>query len=214
MTISRNTPPTRALRAAVARRAAALALTVVLVGCSAPAPAPAPAPASHTPSAPPSSTILSVYGWEDMGANHIIDFLDALPISERPEGLMASIRPYELLLTDDVHPDVTLPMPAEEFYVSIAPYVDQTHECHFHSLTTCTGELFDEEVDLTVTDAATGEVIVEETLRTQGNGFLGLWLPRDIDATIEVSQGSRSASTSISTAGDDVPTCLTTMQLA
>ncbi|GMA34464.1 CueP family metal-binding protein [Demequina litorisediminis] len=73
-------------------------------------------------------------------------------------------------------------MPDDAFYVSLAPYVDTTHECYFHSLTTCTGEMQGEDIDVTVTDVETGEVLVDEAMTTFDNGFVGLWLPRDAEA--------------------------------
>lgn len=87
-------------------------------------------------------------------------------------------------------------MSDDEFYVSIAPYVGQTHECFFHSLTTCLGELRNEEVHVTVTTADDGAAIVDETVRTHDNGFAGLWLPRGIDATLtaELEREGRTAS--------------------
>ncbi|MFS4491238.1 CueP family metal-binding protein, partial [Dietzia kunjamensis] len=48
---------------------------------------------------------------------------------------------------------------------------------------------------------------------TYDNGFLGLWLPRGITATLTIDHDGRTATAPIST-GDDDLTCLTTMQLA
>lgn len=205
MTTFRSNTSRRAIRTARTAFAVALGLALVLAGCSTPS-AEAPSPGSG-------STILTEHGLEGMDAAQIVDRLDALPIAERPAGLMASIRPDELLLSDGKNPDLSLPMPADKFYVSLAPFVDQTHDCYFHSLTTCTGELAAEKMDVTVTNQATGEVLLDEKMQTQQNGFLGLWLPRDIEATIDVAQDERSASASISTVNDDDLTCLTTMQL-
>lgn len=206
MTMLRTNTSRRALRTARITFAAVMGTVLVLAGCSTPADDAAPNASD--------STILTAHGLEGMDAAQIVEDLDALPIAERPEGLMASIHPDELLLMDGENPDLTLPMPTDKFYVSFAPYVNQTHECYFHSLTTCTGELQAEDVHVTVTNEASGEVLFDEDTQTQQNGFFGLWLPRDIDATIDVSQGDRSASESISTANDDDLTCLTTMQLA
>lgn len=205
MTIFRTNTSRRAIRTARTAFAAALGLALVLAGCS--------TPSTEAPPTGSSSTILSEHGLEGMDAAQIVNRLDALPIAERPAGLMASIRPDELLLSDGENPDLSMPMPEDKFYVSLAPFVDQTHDCYFHSLTTCTGELAAEEMDVTVTNQATGEVLLAEKMQTQENGFLGLWLPRDIEATIHVAQDDRSASASISTANDDDLTCLTTMQL-
>ncbi len=206
MTKLRTNTSRRAKRTAGIAFAATMSAVLVLAGCS--------TPADETSPAASDSAVLTEHGLEGMDAAQIVDHLDALPIAERPEGLMASIHPDELLLTDGKNPDMSLPMPTDDFYVSFAPYVDQTHECYFHSLTTCTGEMQSESVHVTVTNETSGEVLVDEDMQTQQNGFVGLWLPRDIEATIEVSQDDRSASASISTTNDDDLTCLTTMQLA
>lgn len=47
--------------------------------------------------------------------------------------------------------EVTIDLPGEKPYVSIAPYVDTTHDCFYHSLTSCRGELGNEEVDVKIT---------------------------------------------------------------
>lgn len=189
---------------------AAIAGTVlVLSGCT----STSEAPAASTPTSTAESSILADYGLTGLDAEQIVDKLDATPIADRPVGLMASIHPDELLLSDGKNPDMALPMPEDKFYVSFAPYVDQTHDCYFHSLTTCTGELQAKEMQVTVTNTATGETIVDDTMQTQSNGFLGLWLPRNIEATIDVAYGDRSASASLSTSKPDDLTCLTTMQL-
>ena len=57
-----------------------------------------------------------------------------------------------------------------------------------------------------------GTVLVDQTVRTQDNGFAGLWLPADLTATLTVEHEGRTASTPITT-GADAPTCLTTLQL-
>ncbi|MEZ5085417.1 MAG: CueP family metal-binding protein [Tessaracoccus sp.] len=106
-----------------------------------------------------------------------------------------------LLLTDDQQRETTIAMPEDEFYVSFAPYVSQTHDCHFHSLTTCVGELQNADVQVTVTDEASGETLVDEALTTYDNGFLGVWLPRDIDGTLTVEYEGLTAEWPITTKG-------------
>ncbi len=193
-------------RTARATFAAALGVALVLAACS--------TPTTESPTTTSSSTILTTHGLQGMDAEQIVDHLDALPISERPAGLMASIHPNELMLSDGKNDDLNLPMPKDKFYVSFAPYVDQTHECYFHSLTTCTGEMSAQDVHVKVTNKESGEVLIDEERQTQQNGFVGMWLPRDIEATLDVSQDGKSASASLSTSKDDDLTCLTTMQLA
>ncbi|MEE6274284.1 CueP family metal-binding protein [Georgenia sp. MJ206] len=176
---------------------AALALGV-LTGCSAQTPSPADA-------------FLTQHGLGGMEPSEIVEHLDSLGGAERPTELMASVRPDELLLSDGVE-EVSLALPEDEFYLSLAPYVEQTHDCFFHSLTTCQGELVGEDVEVTVLDDA-GEVILDEAMTTQENGFVGMWLPRDVTGTIEVTADGRTGTVPFST-DDDGATCLTTLQLA
>lgn len=178
-----------------------------LTGCSAPAPE-ASTPASVAPAPGP----LAARGLGDLDGPGLVDRLEALPTDERPQDLYVSVRPDHLVVTADGE-ETTVPLPADEFYLSIAPYVDQTHECFHHSLTTCTGELGDEEVTVRVVDAADGTVLVDETTRTHPNGFVGFWLPAGIDVEVTVEGDEGTATGTTSTNADD-PTCLTTLRLA
>lgn len=185
---------------------AALALSALLAlsSCSSEAETPA------VEDAPPvGGEILTEHGLAEKDVRTLITELDQLPKAERPVNLIASIRPTELLLADDLGREELVPMPEDEFYVSFAPYVNQTHPCHFHSLTTCTGELGNTEIALTVTNDTSGETVWDETVTTYDNGFYGIWLPKDIDATLTVEYDGKVATTQISTAGDEDATCVT-----
>lgn len=179
------------------------ALTLLVTGCAAPADDEG---SSRGPG------LLAAYGLEGLDAREVIDTLEAMPVDERPKDLVASVRPDVLLLSDDSS-EVTLPMPDDAFYVSVAPYVAQTHECTFHSLTTCQGEMRNTAVRVRVEDRSAGTTLVDETLTTHDNGFVGLWLPRDVDATLSVEADGRTTSVPLSTTDDDL-TCVTTLRLA
>lgn len=182
------------------------AAVLFIAGCSKAAPAPAESAANQS--------LITELGFDGMSAKDIITELDTLPVVERSTQLMASIRPGELVLTDAAEREAAVPMPADEFYVSVAPYVSQTHECHFHSLTTCQGELANQDMAVTITNDKTGEVLVEESLSTYDNGFMGLWLPRGIDATLTLDFDGKSATAPLSTKGNDDATCVTTAKLS
>jgi hypothetical protein len=173
-------------------------LVLLLAGCA----------SSTAPAA--DEDILTRYGLAGQDVVEIVDHLDRLGGDDRPADLMASVRPGELLLSDD-EGELALDLPEDRFYLSVAPYVSDTHECFNHSLTTCTGELAGEPVEVSVVDAS-GQVLVDEQTTTFDNGFLGLWLPRDVAGTLRVTHDGLSAETAIST-GEDDPTCLTTLQL-
>jgi len=193
--------------------AVAVAAMLALSACTAPAQTPIGVDgADDVPLV--SDAMLEDHGLAGLDAREIIDLLDSMPTAERPDDLVVSIRPHELILTDAAQRETTLPMPDDQFYVSIAPYKDQTHDCYFHSLTTCTGEIQNADVHMLVTDADSGEILIDETRTTFDNGFVGLWLPRDIDITVAIEYDGRSATTDLSTTSDDDATCVTTMQLS
>src|SRR5699024_649152 len=161
------------------------------VGCSSAEPAPSDLPAGLT-------------------GEEILDRLDRLGGADRPTDLMASVQAGELVLSDGVD-EAAVPLAEEEFYLAFAPFVAQTPDCHFHSLTTCQGELVEEDLEVRiVTDD--GEVRVDEDVTTFANGFAGYSLPRDIEATLEVAHDDLIGTIDIATAADS-PTCLTTLQL-
>ncbi|SDS25323.1 hypothetical protein SAMN04489752_1308 [Brevibacterium siliguriense] len=192
--------------------AAALALT--LSGCSAPGPGSGPsADSEESAAAQPGSAeaLLADLDLGDEDVTEVIDRLDRLPVEERPADLMASVQPDELVLTDGQR-EATMALPEGRSYVSIAPFVDATHDCFYHSLTTCLGEMSGEDVDVVITDSATGETVVDESTTTFDNGFVGFWVPSDVTGTIEVTAAGKTGATEFSTRSDG-PTCVTDLKL-
>lgn len=158
------------------------------------------------------SGLLAAHGLDGKSVTEVIDLLDRLPQAERPTDLMASVRPTELVVSSDGE-EHSLEVPDDRFYLSVAPYADQTHECFYHSLTTCKGELSSADIEVELVDETNGKVLVDEVLTTFDNGFVGFWLPRDIEGTLRVAHDGKVGETSFSTDGE-APTCLTTLQLA
>ncbi|SDH68945.1 hypothetical protein SAMN05192534_10985 [Alteribacillus persepolensis] len=127
------------------------------------------------------------------------------------DDMSASITSDELIVTDRENKKTTYELPEGEFFVSIAPFIDTTHECSIHSLTGCQGELVEEEFDVYIEDEA-GNAVVNETMTSLENGFIDLWLPRDETFQVKIEHNGGTAESEISTfEGDD--TCITTMQL-
>lgn len=188
------------------RAAAIVALIALFTGCaSATAPAPTvPAAEGNDWSA---MTLADVKAHDPID---LVDALEALPTAERPSDLRVSVRPDSLLITA-LDGEDTLALPDDLFYLSIAPYVTGTHDCFFHSLTTCHGELGGKAISLIVT-TLDGEVLVNETRTAADNGFVGLWLPRGISGQLTVSSDGGTSTTAFSTGPED-PTCITTLQL-
>ena len=184
-------------------------LALVLAGCAITPSGPEPSSVSSQTS---ERKFLADHGLSGLDARQVIERLDTMPVADRPTDLLASVQPEALVLTDDQERETRLPLPEDEVYISIAPYRDQTHDCYFHSLTTCLGELASEEVQVTLT-GADGEVIIDDARQTYDNGFIGLWVPRDTEVTLTIEHEGQEANARISTMNDDDPTCITTMRL-
>ncbi|QDZ99508.1 hypothetical protein D0439_13145 [Lysinibacillus fusiformis] len=123
----------------------------------------------------------------------------------------ASITSNQLILTDKEGKESAYALPEEEFFVSVAPYINETHPCTNHSLTGCQGELANKDVAVYIEDSK-GNVLVDETMKTLANGFIDLWLPRDQTYNIKMEHKGKTVKSSFSTYEND-GTCITTMQL-
>lgn len=108
--------------------------------------------------------------------------------------------------------EVALPIDGDEFYVSFAPYQTFTHPCTYHALGGCQGEMVEEDFDVTIT-SDDGEVLFDQQVTSWANGFIGVWLPRDVNATLEVSYADGTAGAVPISTFDGDPTCVTTIEL-
>lgn len=124
----------------------------------------------------------------------------------------ASITARQLMVTDEGKGSTAYDLPEDEFFVSIAPYLEQTHPCDIHSLTGCQGELTDKEFDVSIADLE-GNTILDQKMKSQANGFIDLWLPRDKTYRVTVGHDGKTAESEISTF-DSNNTCITTLQLS
>ncbi|RCX23635.1 hypothetical protein DFP94_1011237 [Fontibacillus phaseoli] len=123
----------------------------------------------------------------------------------------ASITSHKLTVSDEGEGTSTYDLPQDEFFVSIAPFVESTHPCEIHSLTGCQGEMADQEFEVNIVDDE-GNTVLNQKMKTYGNGFVDLWLPRDKTYKVKISHDGKTANSEISTfEGDN--TCITTMQL-
>lgn len=200
-------------RRPLAWAAAGMASLVLLAGCASTGDdpgtgAPGGAPAAAAAAGSDADAILAKLGLSGRSATDVISTLDQA--SDRKSDIFASVR-YDKLVLKDGGTETAVPLPSDKFYLSVAPYVNQTHDCFYHSLTTCTGELAGQSVDVKIVDSS-GKTLVESPQQIYANGFVGFWLPRDIEGTITVTQDGRTATSPIST-GQDAATCLSTLKL-
>ncbi|WP_203457105.1 CueP family metal-binding protein [Paenibacillus tepidiphilus] len=123
----------------------------------------------------------------------------------------ASINSRELIINAGTGGEQSYALPSDEFFVSIAPYIENTHPCATHSLTGCQGELKNQDFQVRIEDAD-GKAVVDQQVTSQSNGFIDLWLPRDQTFTVTIEQGGKQAVSELSTFEQD-DTCIASMQL-
>ncbi len=155
------------------------------------------------------SAFLRRNGLYGLSVKEMVEKLDRID-NEKPD-LSASVTSQKLILSDAVSA-YDFDLPEDEFYLSVAPYETTTHPCSIHSLISCNGEKDNEAFAVHVHNVDTNETILESNYVTGEKGFLGLWLPRNVNAMITVTQDALSASGAIRTFDGD-PTCLTTLHL-
>jgi hypothetical protein len=127
------------------------------------------------------------------------------------ENLSASITSEQLIITNNNEKKITYELPKDEFFVSIAPYIEKTHPCEIHSLTGCQGELVGQEFDVLITDQE-DNVVIDEKIKSRTNGFIDLWLPRNKTYNVSIQYNGKKAEAEIATFEKN-NTCVTSMQL-
>lgn len=155
------------------------------------------------------AAFLEKYGLNGLSVEEIVYSLDST--KSDPRELTSSITGEYLVLSDNSE-EIMLPLPKDKFYLSFAPYITQTHPCATHSLLSCQGELVNQTVNVIIKDEK-GNDIINSDMTTMENGFVGVWLPRNMNATIHVLYNGLTAQELITTfSGSN--TCLTTLQLS
>lgn len=186
------------------------AALLVLAGCSNSSVSTTPSSASSRV-AGEGQALLSRLDLAGKSAQEVIAALDQ-DTRHRPLPFRASVRPDQVVLSDESG-QALLPITGDNaFYLAIAPFVTKTHECFHHSLATCQGELVNKPVNVRLVDSA-GAVLLDEDRTTYTNGFVSFWLPRNITGTITVTVDGRTGSVPFAT-NSDSPTCLTSIKLA
>lgn len=159
---------------------------------------------------PKVSKFLEDHGFDGMPVAYIIDKLEKDNTGDRengPEGIVES----GYLKLSDGQDEVSVPI-TDGYYLAIAPYTDNPFECTTHNLATDQGELANREMHFTLTDDG-GQTLVDESLTTYDNGFIGFWLPKDKTGKVTVTSEGKTGSADFSTTKDS-PTCIGNLQLS
>ncbi|QWC00503.1 CueP family metal-binding protein [Mycoplasmatota bacterium] len=153
------------------------------------------------------STLLESYGFDELNIAELIDNLENETYGSE---VQASIGRDALALNLEGEA-YTFSIPNDFFYISFGPYINSTHECYTHSLTGCQGELANEDMLVKIYDI-NGNLIQEKTMNTGDDGFIGLYLDRNTEYTIQVSYEGLNSSFKADTSGDQ--TCFTEERLS
>ncbi|MEN6468801.1 MAG: CueP family metal-binding protein [Smithella sp.] len=106
---------------------------------------------------------------------------------------------------------ISVPLPDDVMMVSIAPYINKTHVCATHYISSCDAELKSTNVKIVAVTAG-GKTLINKTMKTAPTGLLDIWLPRNQAISIAVSAKGKSATGKIFT-NRDSKTCETTLKL-
>lgn len=142
-----------------------------------------------------------------------LDGVDAREAMRLANAWGGQVRSY--VTPDAVHfafPERTVQVPLrEQMVVAIAPYVEQTHPCKTHYMSSCRGELAGVPVKV-VARASDGRILFGGTVKTLPNGFFELWLPRNLEVSLTLEAQGKRAQGSIATFSNS-DTCVTTLRL-
>jgi hypothetical protein len=104
-----------------------------------------------------------------------------------------------------------VPMPDDQVVLAVAPYQNKTHPCETHTMSSCQGELSGVPVEV-LAQRSDGSVLIHETVNTPANGFIELWLPRDLEVHLTLmARGLAAEEVARTYRGSN--TCLTTLKL-
>ncbi len=152
--------------------------------------------------------LIKRYGLADLSLREKIAFLEN-SVDDR-EKMSAGVTGTSLIVTLEGK-EFTYRLPSDEFYLSVAPYIDQTHPCGIHSLVTCRGELANTAFEVIVVDE-NNTTVLAGTYTSYANGFFGLWLPKNDTFRITVTYQGLTATSLVATELTS-NTCLTTLRL-
>lgn len=126
-------------------------------------------------------------------------------------GLQSFVTPEAVVFKFPGGEQQSVALPTRQMVIAIAPYVNQTHPCKTHYMSSCQGELVNTPVSVLVKTQA-GKTVMNKTVKTLPNGFLELWLDRNQTYQVTLKTGRKTTTGTLNTqAGSD--TCVTTMKL-
>ncbi len=151
-----------------------------------------------------SQDVYAHYDLEGLTTEEMIESLDKQTLDGSI--ISAGVLEREFIISHEDGED-SYPIDDDVFYLSFAPYINETHPCHNHNLVTCQSELAGETVDVFI-ETDDGDVLIDKEVTLYDNGFKGVWLPSDISGTITVDYEDKTVTAPLGTYSDS-GTCMT-----
>lgn len=133
------------------------------------------------------------------------------------EGIMIKVLPNRIVATFSDGKSSFVAIPKDQFFLSIAPYINSSHPCTNHVLTGCTGEIKNQVMKVVMIDTDTGETLIDKKVTTQRDGFIDFWVPKDKNLAFNIyhkaKDGSERVAREVLSTFNNDRTCITTMQL-
>ena len=173
---------------------------------------PTPTAAPTTPSAAEVAAAEALLARHSLAGKTVEEVIGALAASaeKRPLALKAVVKPWVLELSDGTAQG-SLPMPADRFYLAVAPFRNGNAACSFHDLSADQGELRGFAFHVVVADA-NNTPLVDADVTTGPNGFVGPWPPRHPPGPLPRPLQGAAGQVGYSTRGTS-PTCRSQLHL-
>lgn len=125
--------------------------------------------------------------------------------------LQATINTKYITLSDGEN-TAKVKMPEDKFFLAFAPYINKSEPCSEYNLLMCQGELANQTFQVLIT-SPNGDVLVDQEMISANNGFITIWLDKDIEANLVVTYNNLKATAFITTFKDSQTCITTTLQL-
>ena len=143
-----------------------------------------------------------------------IDAYAAMELANAWKGseVMSFVTPLAVHFVFPDGQEVEIALPDDVMVVSVAPFLNYTHPCLTHYMSGCQGELVNEPFEVRAV-LGDGTVVIDEVVPSMANGFIDLWLPRDLTIDLRLRLDGYASVGQIATFADS-DTCVTTFQFA
>lgn len=146
--------------------------------------------------------LLKKYDLEKSSAVEIVEKL-----GEQEFGALNATVSRDYVTINDGEKSAKVKIPENKFFLAFAPYINQSEPCTEYNLETSIGELANQTFQVIITKS-NGEVLVDQEMVSNENGFITLWLDKELEANLLIKYNDLTAKAFVTTFKDS-NTCIT-----